>query len=225
MFLLPGPNVRKTLRAATPNRAANYMKTLIRISLAFVVVQSILAGCANAQAPKTVNLSSRKAVLEWLAKQKQEKFSDDKVCIGRLKESKQVIVIGLAGNDNACRVDGAFVHSVYIEDSSDLSQIALSALGWKKANQKGREELAKLWVEKGLLAFSTVLYVKGDDFVPGRGRTYKGGHEPNFPEFHPPHVVAIEDGQVVVTLWTSFMSKQRMVRHHQFTFTKEGNLL
>lgn len=201
------------------------MKYLVRLSLAFVFLYWILAGCANAQSAKTVNLSTRKAVLEWLGKQKKEKFSEDKVCIGRLKESKQVIVIGFSRNDDGCRLDGALVHSVYIEASADLLQIALNALGWKRANQKRREELAKLWVEKGLLAFSTVLYVKGDDFVPGRGITYRGGRKPNFPEFHPPQVVSTKGGQVVVTLWTSFMSTQKMVRHHTYQFTKDGNLL
>ncbi len=201
------------------------MKYLVRLSPAFVLLYCILAGCANAQSAKTVNLSTRKAVLEWLGNQKKEGFSNDKVCIGRLKESKQVIVIGFSRNDDDCRFDGAFVYSVYIEDSADLSQIALNALGWKRANQKRREELAKLWVEKGLLAFSTVLYVKGDDFVPGRGITYRGGRKPNFPEFHPPQVVSTNGGQVVVTLWSSFMSRQKMVRHHTYQFTKDGNLL
>jgi hypothetical protein len=201
------------------------MKYLVSLSLAFVFLYCILAGCANAQSTKTVNLSTRKAVLEWLGKQKKEKFSKEKVCIGRLKESKQVIVIGFSRNDDDCRFDGAFVYSVYIEDSADLSQIALNALGWKRANQKRREELAKLWVEKGLLAFSTVLYLKGDDFVPGRGITYRGGRKPNFPEFHPPQAVSTEGRDVVVTLWTSFMSREKMVRHHKFRFTKDGSLL
>jgi hypothetical protein len=200
------------------------MKKLIKLSLAFIFLQCILAGCTNAQTVRTVNLSTRKAVLEWLGKQKKEKFSDDNVCIGRLKESKQVIVIGFLRTDYGCRFDGAFVYSAYIEDSADLSHIALHALGWKKANQKQRERLAKLWVEKGLLAFSTVLYVKGDDFVPGRGITYRGGSKPNFPEFHPPQASSMENGEVVVTLWTSVMKKEKRVHHHEYRFTKDGHL-
>ncbi len=200
------------------------MKRLISLSLALVYSACILAGGLNAQTGKTVNLSSRKSVLEWLGKQKQGKFNPDDVCIGRLKESKQVIVIGFSRNDSGCRLNGAFVYSVYIENSADLSPIALDALGWKRANQKERERLAKLWVEKGLLAFSTVLYVKGDDFVPGRGITYRGGRKPDFPEFHPPQVRSTENGEVVVALWTSVMNKEKRVHHHEYRFTKDGHL-
>lgn len=200
------------------------MKHLVTLSLTFAFLHCILAGCANAQRQRTLNLSTDKAVLERLGVLKEKEFSKDKVCIGRLKESKQVIVIGFFRNDDSCRLDGAFVYSVYIEDSPDFSPLALNALGWKKANQKGREALAKLWVAKGLLAFSAVLYVEGDDFVPGRGRTYRGGRKPNFPPFHPPQVVSRRNGEVVVTLWTSSLRREKRVGHHKYTFTKDGSL-
>jgi len=201
------------------------MKTLIKLSLTFAFLHCILAGCANAQ---TIDLSTDEAVVEQFGKQKNEKLTKDDVCI---KRSARVIVIGYMG----CSFHAAFVNSVYLEESADLSKNALNALGWKEANQREREELAKLWVDKGLLAFSTVLYTKGDDFVPGRGITNRGAIKPNVPEFHPPQVVSGKNGEVVVTLWVRFEDRKigrkiglllnKGFARQGYTFSKDGSLL
>ena len=185
------------------------MKNLFTISLAFVFLPCILAGCTQAQ---KVDLSTKEAVLEQLGKQQNADLSKAKICIERLKESEEIIVIGFFRYDYGCHFEGAFVNSVYIEDGADLSQKALTALGWKKANQTQRETLAKLWVEKGLLAFSTVLYTKDKDFNNGD-------------DFQPPNVVSKENGEVVVTLWTSVMRRKKEFHEHEFRFAKDGNLL
>lgn len=183
------------------------MKTLIKLSLTFAFLQGILAGCAYSQ---TVDLSTDEAVVEQFGKQKNEKLTKDDVCI---KRSARVIVIGFMG----CSFHAAFVNSVYLEESADLSKNALNALGWKEADQKGREELAKLWVEKGLLAFSSVLYAKDRDL----------GDD----EFHPPQVVSRKNGEVIVTLWVSFESRKlgRKVNYlkkgfhqYEYKFAKDG---
>ena len=181
---------------------------LIKISLLFVFLSGVLVGCANAQ---TVDLSTDKAVIEQLGKLNNKEFSKDKVCIERLKESANVIVVGFFAYDRGCRFDGVFVNSVYFEeDNADLSKNALNALGWKKANQKEREKLAMIWVEKGLLAFSTVLYTKDEKFSGG--------------EFQPPQVVTKKNGEIIITLWTSVMRRKKEFQNLEFRFTKDGNL-
>lgn len=92
------------------------------------------------------------------------------VCIKRLKESPQIIVIGFFRTDAGCRFDGAFVNSRYYErDEKNLSKIALAALGWNEANQRTREKLAKIWIEKGLLAFAPLPYQKVSAISSGDG--------------------------------------------------------
>ncbi|CAN5208942.1 hypothetical protein BH10ACI1_BH10ACI1_14110 [soil metagenome] len=182
---------------------------LIKFSLLFVFLSCVLVGCANAQ--QTVDLSTDKAVLEQLGKLQNKDFSKDMVCIERLKESANLIIVGFFAYDRGCRFDGVFVNSVYFEKAdTDLSKNALNALGWKKANQTEREKIAMIWVEKGLLAFSTVLYTKDKDFNVG--------------EFYPPQIVAKENGEIVVTLWTSVMKRKKEYHNLEFKFTKDGNL-
>ena len=181
---------------------------LIKFSLTIVFLPCILVGCANAQ---KVNLSTDQAVIEQLGKLKNKEFSKDKVCIERLKESANVIVVGFFAYDRGCRFDGVFVNSVYFEeDDADLSKNALNALGWKKANQKERKNLAMIWVEKGLLAFSTVLYTKDEKFSGS--------------EFQPPQVVSNANGEIVITLWTSVMKRKKEYHTLEFKFTKDGNI-
>lgn len=109
------------------------------------------------------------------------------------------------------------MNSVYLEESADLSKNALNALGWKEANQKEREALAKLWVDKGLLAFSSVIYAKVKNLSND--------------EVHPPQFVSRKNGEVVVTLWVSF-ERRKLGRNvnglykgfarHEFMFAKDG---
>lgn len=95
-----------------------------------------------------------------IAGQKAEgKLRKEDVCIKRLKESKKVIVIGFSRTDVGCHFDGAFVDSRYIErEDAALSKSALAALGWEKADRLMREDLAKIWIGEGLLAFSSIPY-------------------------------------------------------------------
>lgn len=181
---------------------------LLKLSLAFAFLPYIFAVPTLAQ---KVGLSTKEAVIEQLGKQKKADLSSAKICVERLKESSKIIIIGSFRYDYGCHFDGAFVNSIYFENSADLSTKALGSLGWKDANRKQREELAKLWVEKGLLAFSTVLYTKDKDFNEG--------------EFHAPTVASNEDGEVIVTLWTSVMRRKKGFNYLKFQFTKDGNLL
>ena len=184
------------------------MKYLVRLSFALLFLHCILAGCADAQ---TVDLSTDEAVVEQFGRQKNEKITKNDVCI---KRSAKIIVIGLMG----CRFHAAFVNSVYLEEGADLSKNALNALGWKEANQKEREELAKLWVDKGLLAFSTVIYAKVKNLSDDK--------------FHPPQVVSRKNGEVVVSLWVSFERRKlgrkvnsltKGFRQYEYQFAQDGN--
>lgn len=135
-------------------------------------------GCIKAQTSINNDLSTDKAVIAELRKMQEAKNSistgdeqlDAKrraanklekkdVCIGRLKASAKVIVIGFFRTDVGCRFDGTFIDSRFHgRDEEDLSKIAFAALGWKKADRAGRERLAKIWVGEGLLAFSEMPY-------------------------------------------------------------------
>ncbi|MGI9055981.1 MAG: hypothetical protein ACR2F2_09295 [Pyrinomonadaceae bacterium] len=199
-----------------------------------------------------VNLSTDKAVLAELQKKADElrkaigTTGDEKfdaamknakpldaksVCIKRVKESEKIIVIGLKeSGDDSCSFHGAFVDSrFYYSDEKTLSKNVLDALGWQKAERTQREKLAKLWVEKGLLAFYTVLYTKDVDFLKDFQSksevTYKGGQPPKQPEFHPPQVVSNESGETIVNLWTSVMKTKKEFERHEFRFAADANLL
>ena len=185
------------------------MKNLIQVSLGFLFLPYLLTSCAKAQ---MLNLSTDKAVREALAKISNFK-SMDNLCIQRMKESAIIILIGNHAHDRDCRIDGAFIDSRYLaETDAAFSKTALAALGWKAANQERREQLAKLWVEKGLLAFYTVLYEKHKDFT---ART----------EFHPPQIASTGNGETTVSLWTSAMRRKVEFQRHEFTFAKDGNYL
>ncbi len=171
------------------------MKNLIKISLVFVFLACILAGYANAQTDES----------SW----------ENLGCIVRLSESPKVIIIGVSSSETGCQFNQVLVDSRYFRrDDATLSKIALDALGWKKARKKERERLAKLWVEKGLLAFSTVLYAKDQDL--------------SGPDFQPPQVVSGKNGEIRVALWiqlpSGMTSRKPAFQRLEFKFNKDGNL-
>lgn len=195
-------------------------RSLFQISFALAVLPCVLGACADAQVP---DLSTDQAVRTELAKNSEFASALDSLCIQRLKESSSIIVIGTHAMDSDCEVHGAFVNAVYFsEDTPDLSQKALAVLGWEKANKEQREKLAIFWAEKGLLAFSTVLYTQDKDFDPYRGVTWKG-KKPNFGEFHPPNALVSENGEIVVRMWVALMKRTKTYRHRTFVFTKNGS--
>lgn len=220
---------------------------LLKYSIIYFALSSFFINCANAQ---KVNLSTDKAVLAELQKKADEmraaigttgdeKFDavmkkpiDPKsICINRISELEKIIVIGSkeSGKDS-CGFHGAFVDSqFYYSDDKTLSKNSLDALGWQKADRVQREKLAKMWVEKGLLAFYTVLYTEDKDllkdFQSKSEVTYKGGKPPKPPEFHPPQVVSNDSGEIIVTLWTSVMKTKKEFERHEFRFAADANLL
>jgi hypothetical protein len=130
------------------------IKNIFKSSAALVLLLFALTGCTTAQ--RTINLSTDKAVLDYLETQRKQAFSREKICIGRVTGwEKTVIVIGYSGSDSGCRLDSALIDDRYYElPNADLSKIALGAIGWVKADRTKREGLAKLWVHKGLMAFT-----------------------------------------------------------------------
>lgn len=136
------------------------------------------------------------------------------VCIERLKESAKVIVVGLFRYDYGCHVEGVFVGPRYFEATDiELHRAALRALGWNEADKAGRERMACVWVEKGLLAFSIVLYAD------------EGGLLRNF-RFQPPQTVTAEDGGVKVTLWIRLPPGRnggKGFQHHEYRFNPDGS--
>lgn len=212
-------------------------KVQTRFSLVLVFLSSVLAGCAKAQVvsnqdrPKTetpshLDLSTNEAVLaelqriadaklEALGKPAGRKLEARFVCIKRLKESAEIIVIGGFAYDRGCRFQGVFVHSRYFEkDDAALSKNALAALGWETASREQREKLVLLWVEKGLLPFFTVLYTRDKELIDQA--------------FQPPQVVSTGTGEIKVTLWLRLPSGQRReqgYQHVEYRFGRDGNLL
>lgn len=136
-------------------------------------------------------------------------------CTVRLSESPKVIIIGVSSSETGCQFNQALVDSRYFrQDDATLSKNVLEALGWEKATKKDRERLAKLWVEKGLFAFSRVLCAKDQD-LSGRS-------------FPPPQVVTRKNGEIKVTLWiqlpSGMTSRKPAFERLEFNFTKDGNL-
>lgn len=135
-------------------------------------------------------------------------------CVRLDKELIGIAVVGSFAYDRGCRLSGVFVNTHYFEnDDSGLSQAALEALGWKAANQKQREQLAQVWVEKGLLAFLTVLSETNPDFA---NRTFQSPHRASQP-----------NGEIFVTLWIRMpagRSRGRSYEQRVFRISADGAL-
>jgi len=69
-----------------------------------------------------------------------------------------------------------------------------------------------------------VLYAKDEDFVVPQV-TYKGGRQPKPREFHPPQVITKENGETIISLWTSVMRRKKEFHEHEFRFSGAGKLL
>lgn len=209
---------------------------LTRVSLVFIFLPAVFVGCAKAQVvsnqdraitetPTKLDLSTDEGVLaelqrrldakrEELGKKGGSKLEARFVCIERLKETAQIIVIGGFAYDRGCRFQGVFVNSRYFEkDDAALSKNALAALGWEMADQKQREKLALLWVEKGLLPFFTVLHTTEKEL--------------NDHQFQQPLVVSTENGEIKVTLWVRLPRGRAAqgYQHLEYRFSRDGNLL
>jgi len=145
--------------------------------------------CAGAQDLSQYDLSTEEgltAAREAVSGKQLGAYS--KGCVRRSPDLLNIIVVGSFAHDRGCAFRGAFIGSSYFEgEESGLSQRALNALGWEASDAGRREELARLWVEKGLLSFVTVLARKGGDFPIGR--------------FQPPRAITTKDGEVVVRVW------------------------
>jgi hypothetical protein len=137
-------------------------------------------------------------------------------CIRRATELPRIVVVGDFAYDLGCRSQGVFVASRYFKITDlSLSKAALDALGWNASNPEERKRLARLWVEKGLLAFSSVMVTKDSDF----------GNSP----FHPPQAMADKDGVITVSLWVRMPSGMRPGpgRHEyvEYKFSRDGDLM
>lgn len=156
---------------------------LIKYTLVIFFLSGFSVGCADAQiVPKqgqpkieptsNMDLSTDAAVLAELQKIKDAKIKttgdeklDAKIKNARKLEAKdfyikrikdeEIIVIGFFRTDVGCLLDAVFIDSRYFERKQfDLSKLALAALGWEKATKRECENLARIWVEKGLLVFA-----------------------------------------------------------------------
>jgi hypothetical protein len=212
-------------------------KIALRLWLMIFLTAFVLTGCVSAQEASNQNrpttesmsnqdLSTDEGVLAELQKitdarrenlglinKPASKLEVKNVCIERFKETSKIIVIGFFAYDVGCRFDGAFIGSRYFEKTEiEMHKNALHALGWEKAPKREREMLAKFWVEKGLLAFFTVLYTKDKDL--------------NNQGFHPPQAVSDENGEIKVTLWIQIppgMRREEGFQHVEYRFAKDGS--
>jgi len=205
-----------------PNRLAP-----IFISAALFLSQFLLMSCTSAQKLTAQDLSTDEAVIAEMQKRidakrasqgldnkRSVKLNAHDVCIKRLEESQKIIIVGFFAYDRGCEFEGAFVDSRYFEvGDASLSKRALDVLGWGAANQARREQLAKLWVEKGLLAFFNVIEEKEKD-LENRG-------------FHPPQVASNAKGEITITLWIhlpSGMTPERGYERLEYRFAADGSL-
>jgi hypothetical protein len=138
----------------------------------------------------------------------------DQSCIRRPRELP-IIVVGTWSLRFGCGFAGVFVKSQYLGHQDEaLSKAALAAVGWNTANRTQREELARTWVTKGLLAFSTVLSEENGDF---KDRSFQA-----------PQAVSKENDEVVVTLWAQLRMRGRGVLTttyflREYRFARDGD--
>ena len=172
---------------------------------------------AEAQTPdlSQFDLSTREGVnaaREAIAGRKLDDRSRN--CVRLDKDLIGIAVVGGFAYDYGCRFSGVFVKARYFgQDDPGLSQAALDALGWKTANQKQREKLAQAWVEKGLLAFLTVVSETNQDFANR--------------SFQSPQATSKSNGETIVTLWIRMPSGRSRGRGYQlreFRFSADGAL-
>ena len=115
----------------------------------------------------------------------------DQGCLRRSRKLPIIVVGTREGRHSIgfrCVLDGVFVKSHYLDQDAVLSKAALELLGWKSANGKQREQLARAWVMDGWLGFQVVLSEKNNDF---NDRSFLA----------PEAVIEKGKGEVVVTLW------------------------
>ena len=122
------------------------------ISLAFLFLPCLLTVCANAQKAEVL---TDEVVLRTIEKLRGGDWYRDDICIKRLKEPPNLVVVGVKDNNSVCNFSVVFIDSDYFEHGRrEWTKNALHLLGWGKANEENRKKLAKLWVEKVLFAFS-----------------------------------------------------------------------
>jgi hypothetical protein len=193
------------------------VKFLCQNAIVLCLLSSFSALAIAAQTPDLLqfDLSTKEGVnaaREAIAGKKLDDRSRN--CVRLDKELIGIAVVGSFAYDRGCRLSGVFVKTRYFEnDDSGLSQAALAALGWKAANQKQREQLAQVWVEKGLLAFLTVLSETNQDFA---GRTFQSPHSSSQP-----------NGEILVTLWIRMpagRSRGRSYERREFRISAGGAL-
>jgi len=182
----------------------------------FSILLSASYAKAQTQDFSTYDLSTKAGVNAAREAMTGKKLDDrSKNCVRIESDLPGVVAVGGFAYDRGCRFEGAFVKSRYFgnEDAS-LSKSALDALGWMAASSKQREKFAQVWVEKGLLAFLTVLSAKNEDFA---------NHS-----FQAPQAVSQPNGEIVVRLWIrlpSGRSRGRNYQQREHRFSSSGNLL
>jgi len=120
----------------------NSIKSLVIISLAFLFLPCLLTACANAQ---KVDVLTDEAVIQTIEKLRGGDWNRNEICIKKLKEQANLVVIGVKDKNSVCHVSLVFVDSDYFENGRlDWTKKALHLLGWEKANRQQREKLAKL---------------------------------------------------------------------------------
>jgi hypothetical protein len=193
------------------------VKLLFQTAIVLCLLSSFGAIGIAAQTPdlSQFDLSAKEGVNAAREAITGKKLDDrSRNCVRLDKELIGIAVVGSFAYDRGCRLSGVFVRTRYFEnDDPGLSQAALEALGWKAVNQKQREQMAQVWVEKGLLAFLDVVTETKPDFA---------NHS-----FQAPQVASQPDGETVVTLWIRLpvgRSRGRSYQLREFKFSANGAL-
>lgn len=193
------------------------MKFVSQAAIAICLLLGLVTSAVEAQEPDLTqfDLSTKEGVngaREAIAGRKLDDRS--KGCVRLDRDLIGIAVVGGFAYDYGCRLSGVFVKTRYFgKDDPALSKAALDALGWKTANKRAREKLAKAWVENGLLAFRTVLSESNEDFANR--------------SFQPPQAISKPNGETIVTLWMrlpSGRSRGRSYQLREFKFSADGAL-
>lgn len=185
------------------------------ICLAVMSCLFTCSACAQAQDLSRYDLSTDEGVAAAREALSGKKLDEDsKGCVRRSAGLPRIVIVGDFAHDLGCSFQGAFIGSKYFEgDGAPLSQAALNFVGWQAAKPYERERIARLWVEKGLLAFLIVPEQKDEDFKDR--------------PFQPPRAITNRDGEVIVTLWIRQppgMNRERVYQLLEYRFAGDGAL-
>lgn len=182
--------------------------------LARILIVAILLGgtCWGAEGTSDSSLLNQLNA----GRKDEERLTPESVSFVRPTEFPNLVLVGFRQGSSNYLLGTVFVDGRAMSPR-EASAVVLSAAGWGK-DEATRLELARLWVEKVMLAYGDLL-VSED---PG-GQFGRRGN----PDFSPPHLRATPDGGVRFSAWIEEPQGTQVgqtYRRTLYLFSPEGEM-